>query len=123
VRLLIDECLPNTLIETLQSQGHDVVHIRQVLPSAPDTEVIAYATRESRIIVTSDRGLPAQVSSSHPFAIIVCEQHALDHLIGLVSGDLELEHGAVIIVRESAVRITHYWNAVRRNSEMDDGAT
>lgn len=56
MRFLIDAQLPQRLAAWLREQGHDAIHTLE-LPRAnrtPDTEIVARADAEARIVVTKD---------------------------------------------------------------------
>ena len=55
MRFLIDENLSWRLTELLTKAGHDAIHLRDLdATGAPDTDVVALATRDERIIVSAD---------------------------------------------------------------------
>ncbi len=54
MRLLADENLPDSMVETLRAAGHDVVRIRDCGPGMPDEDVLALALTEHRLLVTRD---------------------------------------------------------------------
>jgi len=59
VRFLVDIPLSASLANWLADQGHDAVHATAVgLDRAADTEIIARATQDGRIIVTADLDYP-----------------------------------------------------------------
>lgn len=55
IRLLANENFPAPAIRKLRAAGIDVVAVRETMPSASDIEVMAYARREQRWVVTFDR--------------------------------------------------------------------
>lgn len=55
MRLLLDECMPKTLVEALRSRGHDVRFIREEAQGIADAAVLAQATNDGRLLVTEDR--------------------------------------------------------------------
>jgi len=68
MRFLANENFPAATVKVLESIGHDVVWVRGTAPGASDREVLAWAVRESRILLTFDKdfgelarasGLPA----------------------------------------------------------------
>ena len=54
MRILLDENLPRRTVGLLQSAGHDVVSVLEVARGISDEEVLDYAVREGRILVTLD---------------------------------------------------------------------
>jgi predicted nuclease of predicted toxin-antitoxin system len=55
MRFLANENFPGPAVEALRATGHDVVWIRAVSPGAPDSDVLAQAAREERILLTFDK--------------------------------------------------------------------
>lgn len=69
LRILADENVPRTAVETLIRLGHDVVWVLRDAPGITDVQVIAWAERECRLLITQDKdfgelafraGLPAE---------------------------------------------------------------
>jgi predicted nuclease of predicted toxin-antitoxin system len=58
MRFLANENFPGDAIEELRSSGHDVVWIRSAAPGSADAEVLAWAMREERVLLTFDSGTP-----------------------------------------------------------------
>jgi predicted nuclease of predicted toxin-antitoxin system len=59
MRFLIDMALSPQLGAWLAAQGHDVVHASQLsLSQAPDTEILAAAIDQQRVVVTADLDFP-----------------------------------------------------------------
>lgn len=56
MRFLVDECASGHFALALRSKGHDVVWAAQATPAADDDHVLAQSLRESRVLVTLDRG-------------------------------------------------------------------
>ena len=55
MRFLANENFPGAAVAALHAAGHDIVWIRIVSPGATDSEVLAWATREERILLTFDK--------------------------------------------------------------------
>ncbi len=55
MRFLANENFPGSGVAALQSAGHDVVWIRTAARGATDPEVLAWAAREERILLTFDK--------------------------------------------------------------------
>ena len=55
MRLLANENFPGDAITSLREDGHDVVWIRNDAPGSADTDVLARAQREDRILITFDK--------------------------------------------------------------------
>jgi len=68
MRFLANENFPGEAVAALSSSGHDVVWVRTAAPGTNDRDVLAWAEREVRILLTFDKdfgelawryGLPA----------------------------------------------------------------
>jgi len=55
VRLIADENVTGTVIETLRHRGHDVLAVKESLRSQPDEAILARAQAEQRILITHDK--------------------------------------------------------------------
>ncbi len=55
MRFLLDESSGKRLARLLSAAGHDVVYVGDVMPSAPDEDVIAKAESEGRILISDDK--------------------------------------------------------------------
>jgi len=91
VKFLFDQDMPDDLGHVLRQLGHTVLLLREVLPcTAPDPEVLAYATAHGLILVTCNRNdfLALAPTQPHPGLILLfrrksrtAERAALVHLI------------------------------------------
>jgi predicted nuclease of predicted toxin-antitoxin system len=65
MRLLADENFPGTAVTALIASGHDVVWVRNAAPGMSDPDVLAWARRDERILLTFDKdfGELARVST------------------------------------------------------------
>jgi len=53
LRLFIDQCVPNSIIEILREAGHEVFVLRDYIPiESPDTQVIAKAQELNAILIS-----------------------------------------------------------------------
>lgn len=68
MRFLADENFPADAVVALRASGEDVVAVADVAPGSADADILAWAAREARILVTFDKdfgelawraGLPA----------------------------------------------------------------
>jgi predicted nuclease of predicted toxin-antitoxin system len=64
VRWLADECVAAPLVNSLRAAGHDVTYVAEVAASLGDTDVIALAMRENRVLLTEDKDFGDLVFSS-----------------------------------------------------------
>jgi len=55
LRILANENVPFDVIEALRTDGHDVTWIREVTPGSSDSDVLALAERELRMLLTFDK--------------------------------------------------------------------
>ena len=55
MRFLADENVPGSAVVALADQQHDVAWVRETAPGMGDAEVLAWAVRESRIVLTFDK--------------------------------------------------------------------
>src|SRR3954452_2708209 len=55
MRWLADECVAASLITFLREGGHDVLYVAETAGGLSDTDVIALALRENRIMLTDDK--------------------------------------------------------------------
>src|ERR1700730_7705300 len=64
MRFLANENFPGLAVAALQRAGHDVVWVRITKPGATDPEVLAWAVREERILLTFDKEFGELASKS-----------------------------------------------------------
>jgi predicted nuclease of predicted toxin-antitoxin system len=55
VRWLADECVAAPLVAFLRSEGHDVLYVAESASGLSDSDVIALALREKRLLLTEDK--------------------------------------------------------------------
>ena len=55
MRILADENVPYPVVEALRFRGHDVVWMGEVSPGSTDEEVLAWAVREERLLLSLDK--------------------------------------------------------------------
>jgi hypothetical protein len=55
MRFLANENFPGAAVTALQTAGHDVVWVRVAGPGISDSDVLAWAVRENRILLTFDK--------------------------------------------------------------------
>jgi len=55
MRFLANENFPGSAVTALAAAGHDVVWVRMAAPGATDLDVLAWAAREGRILLTFDK--------------------------------------------------------------------
>lgn len=68
MRFLANENFPSDAVTALEAAGHDIVWVRSAAPGSKDQDILAWAVRESRVMLTFDKdfgelawrvGLPA----------------------------------------------------------------
>jgi hypothetical protein len=55
MRFLANENIPGVAVAALASAGHEVAWVRTTAPGIPDANVLAWAARECRILLTFDK--------------------------------------------------------------------
>jgi predicted nuclease of predicted toxin-antitoxin system len=55
MHFLANENFPRAAIDLLRTQGHDVVWVRTARPGSTDHEVLDWAIREKRVLLTFDK--------------------------------------------------------------------
>ena len=55
MRFLANENVPGAAVSVLTAAGHDVIWVRTAAPGAADADVLAWAAREERILLTFDK--------------------------------------------------------------------
>jgi predicted nuclease of predicted toxin-antitoxin system len=55
VRWLADECVAAPLVAFLRAGGHDVLYVAEASGGLSDTDVIALALQEERLLLTEDK--------------------------------------------------------------------
>ncbi|MBX9648429.1 MAG: DUF5615 family PIN-like protein [Xanthobacteraceae bacterium] len=55
MRFLADENFPGDAVAALRAAGNDVIWVGTEAPGSPDREVLAWAARDARILITFDK--------------------------------------------------------------------
>lgn len=55
MRFLANENFPGAAVTALEAAGHDVVWVRRAAPGMSDPDVLAWAVREDRLLLTFDK--------------------------------------------------------------------
>jgi len=120
IGLLANENFPVPAIRKLRANGVDVVAVGEIMPAASDLDVLAFARREGRWIITFDRdygdlvfrqGLPP------PPAILYFRQEAYppdrpaDLVLAMLS-EPQLAQGFLVVLSERGVRRKPFSDAV-----------
>ena len=115
IRFLIDQGLPRSVVALLRETGIDALHVGDIgMACATDTEIIAAAKVEGRIVVTLDADfhtLLALSGASKPSVIRIriegLKGTEIAHLILHVMHETrdQLGLGAAVVVAENKIRI------------------
>src|SRR3954447_8835644 len=116
MRFLIDENLSWRLVDLLTKEGHDTVHVRDLdATNARDTDVLAIATRDARVIVSADTDFGALLAHSRATAPSVILVRALvdrrpPELAGIIAANItaiqeHLDAGAVAVFSRDGIRV------------------
>ncbi len=118
MRILLDENVSRVFVDVLGAAGHDVVRAQEVgLRGEPDATVLAFATAQGRVLVTSDVGLGhlgVYPLGTHA-GIVVSRCTTLtpvSHATRIVAVLAELDPtalaaGSLVVADELTVRIRH----------------
>jgi predicted nuclease of predicted toxin-antitoxin system len=115
LRFLVDNALSPKLAEGLRQAGHDAVHLREIgRQSAPDSEVLARAVEEDRIVISSDMDFGDLIATRElmrPSVILFrrVERRTNSRLALLLKNlaaiRVDLERGSIVILESSRIRI------------------
>lgn len=61
IRFLVDESSGQAVVDHLRSLGYDVVAVGEIMPQAADNQVIDFAFRERRVLISNDRDFGEKV--------------------------------------------------------------
>ena len=114
-RILLDQGLPRSAAKILGIQGWDVLHTGEIgLSNASDREIIEYARKEGRVVITLDADFHAilAVENAREPSVIRIRQEGLrgDALAELIEKiwpkiQSQLETGALVTVTERSIRV------------------
>ncbi len=114
-RILLDQGLPRSAVKILGIRGWDVLHTGDIgLSNASDREIIEYARKEGRIVITLDADFHAilAVENAREPSVIRIRQEGLrgDALAELIEKiwpkiQSQLETGALATVTEKSIRV------------------
>jgi len=113
--IVLDQGLPASAAILLREAGWDAVHVREMaMHEATDDEILDYAARESRVLITLDRDFPeilALTAATRP-SVVLIRQHRLRAaelaaLIASIFQDYQnaLEQGCVLKVGARGIRV------------------
>ena len=114
MKLLADAHISPRTVRFLRDRGHDVTRADEVLPAnAPDLEIIAWAGREGRVILTQDLDFsalialtgaagPSVVSLRLSLSRVECANAVLERVLPQLEGPVQ--GGAIIVVEDGRLR-------------------
>ena len=115
-RIVLDQGLPATAAILLRGDGWDAVHVREIgMQSATDTEILEYASRESRAVVTLDRDFPellALLGAAGPSVVFIRQQGLRAADMASLLGSVWRAHAAALD-RGSVVKVSARGSRVR----------
>jgi predicted nuclease of predicted toxin-antitoxin system len=72
MKILTDENIPKLTVSVLREQGHDVLDIRGTAQEGlPDQDLWNLATRENRLLITTDKGFAKQRMDRHSGILLI----------------------------------------------------
>ena len=113
-KILADENIPRTTIQSLRSSGYDVVSIWEVNPDMGDEQVVQLSIREQRIVITFDKdfGRIALTNPNVPGVMLmrispINPEYITRRIISALEtiGNL---YGKLIVIPRKTVRIIPY---------------
>lgn len=120
IGLLANENFPLPAIRKLRAAGVDVVAVGEIMPAASDLDVLAFARREGRWIITFDRDYGELVFRNllpPPPSILYFRQEAYppdrpaDLVLAMLS-EPQLAQGFLVVLSERGVRRKPFSDAV-----------
>ncbi len=117
LRLLLDEAVTDPLAEMIRkcSSALNIQYVREVqeIAGASDSDVVKYAVREDRIVVTTETGINHRRFKicTHPGIIVLGGKHRHETIHAeafqkfLLSGHRKHAHHAVTFLTEKQARI------------------
>jgi len=115
IRFLADMNISPRTIEALRQQGWDIVRVSQVMPvDAPDREVLDFARKEGRVIVTQDLDFSTLlVLGGHDdpslitLRLAVSDPEAITRVLlqSLSRIEKAITEGSAVTIEDAAIRI------------------
>jgi len=114
VRFLADESRDYAVVRALRDVGHDVTAVAQISPAAIDSDVLALARSEARILLTEDKdfGLLAYAGGYETAGVILirfpadARSELGQTLVSAVSEIGERLGSAFVVVEPRRVRVS-----------------
>ena len=116
LKFLVDNALSPALAAALRQEGHDAVHVRDYrIEASPDSQVLARAAAEERILVSADTDFGAILASRQeamPSLILFRgESHRRPEaqanllLANLAQLLAPLDRGCIVVFKEKRIRV------------------
>ena len=112
MKFLVDANASGVLATLLADLGHEVVCVKDINPRMGDDEIIAWAVREKRVIVTTDNDFEQMIWLQQKKHCGVLRLENLPRLERkqllqevLINHSQDLELGAVVIATKQKIRI------------------
>ena len=65
MRFVVDESTGGAVADLLRSHGYDVLEVAAVMPQAGDLDILEWAAREGRVVITNDKDFGELVYRLH----------------------------------------------------------
>jgi predicted nuclease of predicted toxin-antitoxin system len=114
-RIILDQGLPATAASMLRDRGWDALHVREVeMHADSDAEILDYAARESRVVITLDRDFPqivALLGAFHPSIVLIRQERVrAPTLVELLTSiwnrhEIDLDGGCVVTASARGTRV------------------
>ena len=112
MKFLLDVNASGALVRCLLEHGHDVILVETVDPGMGDIEVLQWALREKRILVTTDQDFEEMIwqEKRHHAGVLRLENLPRAERVSLLEYVLshynqDLEAGSIIIASSRKIRI------------------
>ena len=114
MRWLADECISASLVASLRSAGHDVVFAAEDFQSARDRDLLQFALREHRLLLTEDKDFgdlvfgPALLATTGVILMRIADERshlAWPRLEAAINRFGENLFGGFLVVEEARFRI------------------
>lgn len=118
MKFLVDQNRSPHLAELLREAGHDAVHTTELeLERAEDSELLALAADQGRVVVSGDTdfgALLAMLRATEPSVILFRARHMprAEHQVAVILQYLDdvaddLDQGAVLVITDDRIRVRH----------------
>lgn len=113
VKFLVDESSGKELCNNLIAKGYDAVYVSDVIPGSPDDEVLKFAEREGRTLITNDKDfaeLVFRLRKPSSGAILLrlkrdVPKTRTDYLLSLIQGQENKLPGRFTVLTEMGNRV------------------